>query len=109
MKLLIDQNLSPGLVTLLADLFPESEHVFNLGMGEAADHLIAGYAKQNGFAIVTKDSDFLVHSGGRLQAKVIWVRLRNCRTGRVHEFLRHYAIRIRQFGDDPDATLLTLM
>lgn len=109
MKLLIDQNLSPELIALLADLFPQSEHVFNLGMGEAADHVIADYAKRNDFAIVTKDSDFLVHSRGRLQAKVIWICLQNCSTGRVSELLRHYAIRIRQFGDDRDATLLTLM
>ena len=32
MKLLFDQNLSPRLIGLVADLFPESNHVFQLGL-----------------------------------------------------------------------------
>ena len=32
MKLLFDQNLSPRLVTRLADLYPDSNHVYPLGL-----------------------------------------------------------------------------
>jgi predicted nuclease of predicted toxin-antitoxin system len=108
-KLLYDQNLSPVLVRRLKDLFPGSEHVFEIGMGEARDQAIAAYAKQNGFAVVTKDSDFLFHAHGRLQAKVIWLRLQNCSTAQVDDVLRRHAIRIQSFWDDTDATLLTIM
>ncbi|NLT70435.1 MAG: DUF5615 family PIN-like protein [Verrucomicrobiaceae bacterium] len=58
MKLLFDQNLSSALVGHLADLFPGSTHVKSLGMMSADDVAIWNYAAQNGFTIVSKDSDF---------------------------------------------------
>ena len=33
MKLLFDENLSPQLVAVLSDIFPDSAHVDRLGMG----------------------------------------------------------------------------
>jgi predicted nuclease of predicted toxin-antitoxin system len=57
-KLLFDQNLSPRLVPRLSDLYPASSHVSAVGLGEADDAAVWEYAKDHGFAIVTKDSDF---------------------------------------------------
>ena len=37
MKLLLGNNLSPKLVKRLADVYPESKHVAELGMAEALD------------------------------------------------------------------------
>lgn len=108
MRLLFDQNLSPELVRLLADLFPESEHVANLGLGAATDAEIAAHAKGAGFTVVTKDSDFLAHARVPLECKVVWVRLPNCSTAKIHDLLRRVAIRIRHFGNDPHSTLLML-
>jgi predicted nuclease of predicted toxin-antitoxin system len=34
MKLLFDHNLSPRLVKLLADLYPDSQHVYYSGMDQ---------------------------------------------------------------------------
>ena len=39
MKFLFDQNLSPRLVRLLADIYPECSHVHESGMGTADDAL----------------------------------------------------------------------
>jgi predicted nuclease of predicted toxin-antitoxin system len=58
MKLLFDQNLSPRLPGLLADLYPDSAHIRELGMRDSTDTEIWEYAKANGFAIVSKDSTF---------------------------------------------------
>jgi predicted nuclease of predicted toxin-antitoxin system len=58
MRLLFDHNLSPGLVQRLSDLFPQSQHVFLLGMDQADDRQIWEYAAQNQFTIVTRDSDY---------------------------------------------------
>ena len=58
MKLLFDQNLSPKLILRLADLHPGSEHVINLALDQASDQDVWDFAKANGFAIVTKDSDY---------------------------------------------------
>ena len=35
MKLLFDHNLSPGLVSRLADIYPHSSHLYFLGLDQA--------------------------------------------------------------------------
>jgi len=40
MKLLFDQNLSPKLVRLLEDLFPDSVHVRDVGLKSADDLIV---------------------------------------------------------------------
>lgn len=52
MRLLLDQNLSPRLVPALADLFPDSTHVREVGLRAADDHAVWQDAAQHGFAIV---------------------------------------------------------
>ena len=58
MKLLFDANLSPRLTALLRDVFPGSVHVSEVGNLAADDLSIWGHARDNGFTIVSKDSDF---------------------------------------------------
>ncbi len=59
MKLLLfDQNLSPRLIERLADVYPDSVHVFSLGFGDAMDIDIWQYAHDHDYVIVTKDADF---------------------------------------------------
>ena len=58
MKLLIDHNLSPRLVKRLADLHPDSSHAFLLGLDQVSDAALWQRARQDGYTIVTKDSDF---------------------------------------------------
>lgn len=45
MKLLFDHNLSPRLIPQLADLHPQSQHVFLIGMDQDDDQQIWDYAK----------------------------------------------------------------
>lgn len=96
MKLLFDANLSPKLVNRLADLFPNSIHVFDTGLARfTSDDAILEYARSNGFVIVTADSDFLDLVAMRGTTPKV-VRLENCnyRTTRVEELLRRNAVRI---------------
>lgn len=58
-RLLFDENLSPGLKYVLRDIYPQSLHVFDIGLDEVDDPAIWEYAKDVGYMIVTKDSDFL--------------------------------------------------
>jgi len=52
MKLLLfDQNLSPRLVDRLADIYPNSVHVFSLGLGDAMDIDIWEFARDNDYMI----------------------------------------------------------
>jgi predicted nuclease of predicted toxin-antitoxin system len=79
-KLLLDENLSPRLIAALQDLYSGSLHVRDCGLRGASDAQIWRYALENGFAIVSKDSDFAQRSlllGG--PPKVIWLRIETVR------------------------------
>jgi predicted nuclease of predicted toxin-antitoxin system len=58
MKLLFDQNLSYRLVRRLSDLNLDLKHVNEVGLQGASDKEIWTYAKENGYSIMTFDSDF---------------------------------------------------
>ncbi|WP_414665188.1 DUF5615 family PIN-like protein [Horticoccus sp. 23ND18S-11] len=109
MKLLFDQNLSSDLVRRLSDLFPESTHVKNLGMMKSEDEVIWAYARENGFTVVSKDSDFQQRSlllGA--PPKVIWLRVGNCPTDRIERLLRDYSVELHTFERDELQSLLAL-
>lgn len=58
MRLLFDQNLASRLVRSLADLYPDSVHVRDVGLASSDDAAVWEYAKQNALTIVSKDGDF---------------------------------------------------
>lgn len=111
MKLLLfDQNLSPRLTNRLADLYPGSAHVDALGLGTANDRTVWDYAKQNGYLIVTKDSDFselAVVIG--FPPKVIWIRRGNCSTNDIEQILQVSYDAISSLVDDNSIGILTLL
>ena len=53
MKLLFDESLSPRLVLLLRDLFPESESALRNGLARAGDRSILDYAATHDFILVS--------------------------------------------------------
>lgn len=109
MKFLFDENLSFKLVRLLADLFPESVHVRDVGLKAADDPEIWKYAQDNSLIICSKDSD--LHQRSFLfgfPPKVVWVRLGNCSTSDVERLLRRHAGAIEEFAKDDYASFLTL-
>ena len=58
MKLLLDENLSRGLVPFLQHDFPDTSQVVLLGMESATDKEVWQRARDDGFVIVTRDADF---------------------------------------------------
>jgi predicted nuclease of predicted toxin-antitoxin system len=109
MKLLFDHNLSPRLVNQLADLFPESTHVYTLGMDQSDDREVWTCAQNNGFTIVTRDSDYnelLILRG--FPPKVIWIRRGNCSTAAIKAMLRSHLADIQALASDSTLGILTL-
>jgi predicted nuclease of predicted toxin-antitoxin system len=109
MKLLFDQNLSDALVTRLSDLFPESAHVETIGLGRSDDVQIWDYARERGFAIVSKDSDFQQRSmlfGA--PPKVVWLRVGNCPTSRIEKLIRDQSVTLHTFDSDPVQSILII-
>lgn len=108
MKLLFDANLSPKLVHRLAELFPDSVHIFDAGLARfTSDEVIWEYAGANGFTIVTADSDFLDLAKFRGAPPKV-VRLENCnyRTSQVENLLRRHAILISELEQSSRSTLV---
>jgi len=106
MKLLFDQNLSFKLCTLLSDLFPDSKPVRELGLDRSDDRVVWQHAKDNGFMLVSQDSDFAdmaAHYGH--PPKVIWLRCGNQPVATVEELSKLRDLRLAA-GITPAAELL---
>ena len=109
MKILFDHNLSPRLVSRLADVFTEAEHVVFAGLERASDAMVWDYARQHGYVIVSKDTDFSELSVWQgFPPKVIWLQVGNCTTAQVEAILRNRLATIADFVSDPDAGMLIL-
>ncbi len=109
MKLLFDQNLAPRLKFSMAEAFPGSIHVREVGLRDADDGVIWNHALHNDFAIATKDADFqrraLLYGA---PPKVIWLRVGNCGSAVVETLLKSHAEQILIFGADAQRSLFVL-
>ncbi len=106
--LLFDAHLSPILTNLLADIFPNSRHVFSFAL-EEFDDLIWEFAKENSLVIVTKDEDFAdLNERLGFPPKVILIKRGNCPTKTIEAILRSNFESIQKLLDDPDIGLLIL-
>ena len=109
MKLLFDQNLSHHLRETLKDLYPESLHVREVALKSSADAVIWDYARNNGFTVATKDSDFselsLTHGH---PPKVVWIRLGNCSTIEIETLLRDFSDDLMAFDLDEQGAVIAL-
>jgi predicted nuclease of predicted toxin-antitoxin system len=109
MKLLFDENLSPKLVQALADIFPDSAHVDRIGLGGGADNDVWEYAKEHGFTLVSKDSDF--YDKSMLYGhppKVIWIKRGNCTNRQIQLLLRNRIEAIEAFYLDEQVSFISL-
>ncbi len=109
MKLLFDQNLSFKLCALLSDLFPDSKPVRELGLDQSDDRIVWQHAKDNGFMLVSLDSDFAdmaAHYGH--PPKVIWLRCGNQRVAAVEALLRRHANNIAEFDQNNTVACLEI-
>ena len=107
MKLLFDQNLPRSLVYHFQDWFPGSAHVVTLGLSTATDRRIYEYARDEGYTIVSKDSDFRQFSfvlGA--PPKIIWLRVGNSSVPELREVLTNHTARILEFESEPESFLI---
>lgn len=109
MKLLLDENLSPKLTRLVSVQYPGSAHVREVSLKGATDHQIWEYAKENGFAIVSKDDDFRQRSLVEgAPPKVIWLKVGNAGTSVIAALLQSKSAEITAFEQEDEAAILIL-
>ncbi len=105
MRLLFDENLSPRLCDLLADIFPGSESALAVGLGGRSDQDVWLYAATFDMIVVSKDSDFVERAMVTPSAKFIWLRVGNCTTRLAHQVLRDGQDAVRRFATLDDLVL----
>lgn len=90
MKFLLDQNLSPALVEMLATLGHQARHVLRIGMHKAPDFDILLEADANDEIILTHDLDFgdILAMSGKNTPSVIIFRISPIDTLRFFGLLR---------------------
>lgn len=109
MRLLFDEDLSYRLVRELADVYPGSAHVRDVGLRGAEDRQIWDYAAEQGLLLTSKNTDFYQRSlvfGA--PPKVIWLRIGNSTTSVIAELLRQRLPTVHSFYEDSEATFLPL-
>lgn len=106
MKLLFDESLSPRLVPLLLDVFPESESALRNGLAQVGDRRILEYAVEHGFVLVSTDSDFEQILRQFPAAKVVILRSCNYPTDIAADVLRRNAIRIAELRSSQDQLII---
>ena len=95
MKLLFDANVSHKLVRALTSEYPGSAHVRDVGLRGAEDHHIWDHAREQGFAIVSKDTDFRERSYVEgFPPKIVWLDVGNAGTVTIATLLRSERERI---------------
>lgn len=91
-------------------LFADSLHVGQAGLERADDDAIWRFARDRGFAIVTKDCDFQERSQLAASApRIVWIRRGNCSTRDIEALLREHAARIAAHETEADARFLVLL
>lgn len=109
MRLLFDENLSHRLVHTLADEYPGSTHVGEVGLRGAEDRQVWDYARSEGLIVVSEDTDFreLSFLEG-FPPKIIWLDVGNAGTSVVAVLLRRERDRIERFEQQQRESILVL-
>ena len=89
MRFLVDNQLPPALARFIdSDLGCEARHIADVGLRDASDAEVWPYASANGFVLVSKDEDFTHMALRDSGARLVWVRVGNCRRVFLLELFR---------------------
>jgi predicted nuclease of predicted toxin-antitoxin system len=81
-----------------------------LSMERSSDPQVWNAAREHGYTLVSKDSDFndLLTANG-FPPKAIWIRLGNCTTAQIADALRKHNAAIIDFSQDDTVGLLEIL
>ena len=103
MKLLFDQNISFRVIKGIVDIYPDAKQVRELNLENATDREIWSFAKQEGYTIVTFDSDFYDLTLIRgIPPRLIWLKLGNTTTVDIITTFRENIDLIQEFIANPE-------
>jgi predicted nuclease of predicted toxin-antitoxin system len=106
-KLLLDENLSPRLVRLLARTYAQVDHIDTLGLRGRSDQEVWERAAADGYVLVSKDDDFrqlsFLHGA---PPKVVWLAVGDASTDTIAALLTAAMDGLQTFVEDPEESLL---
>ena len=108
MTLLLDMNISPKLVDMLAERQIDAAHWYAIGKPAATDSEIMDYAKENNCVVVTYDLDFaaLLCAAQGYKPSVVQIRKQGLNYDALVDLL---TIAVRQWSDElSKGAILTL-
>ena len=106
MNFLIDNQLPPALARFIqSELNCSAIHVVDAGMRDASDAEVWRYASKRDLILVSKDEDFANMVLQVPTAKLIWVRVGNCRRMFLLELFRQMWPRILQRLENGDRVI----
>lgn len=95
MKLLVDNQLPPALARFIeTEVGCSANHVADVGLRDASDATVWQYASKTDSILVSKGDDFATMILRAPTARLIWVRIGNCRKHFLFELFRHMWPRI---------------
>jgi predicted nuclease of predicted toxin-antitoxin system len=95
LKFLVDNQLPPALARFIAaELQAETAHVSDLSLRDSSDADIWQYATANDLVVISKDENFASMCLQKPTAKLIWVRIGNCRREYLLDLFRELWPRI---------------
>jgi predicted nuclease of predicted toxin-antitoxin system len=107
--LLLDQNLSRKLCVLLSEAIGPTYHAVLIGQEQTPDRDIWALARERGWAVITKDHDFVDFAAMYgTPPKIILFRGGNGPNRMVAALLLERAEVIRSFLADPESAVLYL-
>jgi len=109
-NLLFDQNISPRILKSLPKEFSNCQQVRFVGLENASDFDIFQFARQNDFAVVPFDSDFVdLNTMHGTPPKIIYLNTGNLTTKNITELLMDNILRIHHYLDSTSDDILELI
>lgn len=110
MNLLFDQNISPRILKALPKEFSNCQQVRFAGLENSSDFKIFLFARDNDFAVVTFDSDFVdLNAMHGTPPKIIYLNTGNLTTKSVSELIINNLLRISHYLNSESDDILELI
>ncbi len=101
MRLLLDENISPALVQLFADIDVYSQSVPHVGLAGRPDHVVWQYALDHDFTVVTTNArDFIELLDTPVHPGLIVLREGGLSGQEQWEWLRPVVEHVKKSGDE---------
>ena len=110
MKLLFDQNISPRILKILPQELSDCQQVWFVGLEDSSDFEIFQFSRDNDFAIVTFDSDFVdLNAMYGPPPKIVYLNTGNLSTQNTSDLLIDNILRINHYLESNSDDILELI